>query len=502
MPLLESLQRGSGFWQFGGDSVGYHDHAVRVLEAWSLGTDLPSIFRIGNVDHVLYRDLSLPLAAIYKMLGVLPLHFTLVNAWFWAMTALLSYRLVRMLTGNIRSARLTAGLIAFWPSSILWSSQILKDSVVALLIVVTLTLIISIWEKAALKERASDTRAIYHGLILILGVMALAYLRYYMGYLVLASIGAIMAITLVKGFIDHRWRPTLVALGLVMSTGTAIVLVRSLDWVEILSPANPEKGYVRQGLAYYQQGDLERATTAYRKAIELNPDYAPAHQQLSLILNDQERQIETTQAIVSPQPVQIKEVRTEQAQASVIEVGKIHAELDKLVRSASPKRLNVLRQGMINTGGHSLVDSSVTFTSFWDVFAYIPRGIVLAFLSPLPEQWFDTQGETGIFRLVAAGEVVLIFLLIPAMLFACWNLNIRSRETSLLIFGFVVFTAVTLGLTVANVGILFRLRLQFLIPLFIIIGIGGVPAFYQRFFTLLSRIFLVFSFSHRPPKYE
>ena len=488
LPILSSLHADHGLWIFGGDGIGYHGQAVKVLEAWALGTDLPSIFRIGETETVLYRDLSLPLAALYKIFGVSPLHFTLLNAWFWSMTTILSYRLVRMLTQNIRPARLTAGLIAFWPSSILWSSQILKDSVVALLIVATLSLIISIWTQAVRKEEDNYARVVYHGVIFILGIMALAYFRFYMGYLVLASIGVVMAIAVVKGFTGYNWRPSLVALGLLMSTGAAVIMVRSIDWVETFSPASPEKGYVRQGRTYHQQGDLERAAVAYRKAIELNPDYAMAYQHLSLLINDQEG-TEAEQATVPSRPPRIKEVHTQQAQGSVIEAGKIHAQLNKLVHSASAEGLNILRQGMINAGGHSLVDEGITFTSFWDVFTYIPRSITLAFLSPLPRQWFHTQGETGIFRLIAAGEVILILLLIPAMLFACWNLILCKSETSGILLGFVVFTAVALGLTVANVGILFRLRLQFLIPLFIIIGIGGVPAVYQRFFATLSRTF-------------
>ena len=45
---------------------------------------------------------------------------------------------------------------------------------------------------------------------------------------------------------------------------------------------------------------------------------------------------------------------------------------------------------------------------------------------------------------------------------------------------FVILTAVPMSLTVANVGTLFRLRLQFLIPLLLLMCVVDIPEFYRR----------------------
>ena len=485
LPILESLQRGGGFWQLGGDGVAYHDHALKILKAWELGIDLPSIFQVASVDYSLYRDLSLPIAALYKVLGVSPLHIMIVNAWLGSITVILSYILARGLA-NVRAARIAAGFVAFWPSSIFWSSQILKDSVVSMLIVAALALTVSVWKKSFALGEGSYGRTVLHWFVLIFVVMGLAYFRYYMGYLLLASVGAAMAIAIGRALFDHRWKPPIVALGLVLSVGTATVVVRSVDFLKLFSTRHPEQGYVKQGLAYQRHGDLDQATAAYQRAIEFNPQYAPAHQGLSSILTDQGKPEDTTPEFASPASSLGVEASNELTEP-VLNTEKLQQQVAKLVQSSNASWLNRIRQGMIRTGGHSLIDDKIIFSSFWDILAYIPRSTAIAFLAPFPWQWFVTSGETGIFRLIAAGEIILIYLLIPAMLYACWNLFTCKRWEGWFLLLFVSITAIVHGLAVPNIGILFRLRLQFLIPLFILISIAGLPDIYQRFFVSLRR---------------
>ena len=40
LPVLEGLQRGGGFLQIGGDGLGYHVHALRILNAWQQGLEI------------------------------------------------------------------------------------------------------------------------------------------------------------------------------------------------------------------------------------------------------------------------------------------------------------------------------------------------------------------------------------------------------------------------------------------------------------------------------
>ena len=501
LPILESLQRGGGFWQLGGDGIAYHDHAIKILKAWQVGVDLPSVFQVASTEYTLYRDLSLPIAAIYKVLGVSPLHIMIVNAWLGSITVILSYILARGLA-NVRAARIAAGFVAFWPSFIFWSSQLLKDTVVSMLIVAALALTVSVWKKSFALGGGSYGRTVLHWFALMFVVMGLAYFRYYMGYLLLASVGAAMAIAIGRALFDHRWKPAIVALGLVLSVGTATVVVRSVDFLKLFSTRHPEQGYVKQGLAYQRHGDLDQATAAYQRAIEFNPQYAPAHQGLSSILTDHSSILTDHSSILTDQgkpedttpefasvASSLRVVASNELTEPILDSEKLQQQVAKLVLSSNASWLGRVRQGMIGTGGHSLIDDKINFSSFWDILTYTPRSLALAFLTPFPGQWFFTQGETGIFRLIAAAEVILIYMLIPAILYACWNLFTWKRWEGWFLLLFIAITAIVHGMTVANIGILFRLRLQFLIPLFILIGISGLPDIYQRFFVSLRRRF-------------
>ncbi len=136
------------------------------------------------------------------------------------------------------------------------------------------------------------------------------------------------------------------------------------------------------------------------------------------------------------------------------------------------ERLNHCRLGMVSTGGHSMIDAHVTFSSVWDVVAYLPRAWALAFLSPFPTQWFNTSGETGIFRFLAGFEMLLLYLLLIPMLRAGWSLLRHHGAEGWTIVLFSAMTATLLPYVVVNLGILFRFRLQYVLPLLVAVGIA------------------------------
>jgi len=144
--------------------------------------------------------------------------------------------------------------------------------------------------------------------------------------------------------------------------------------------------------------------------------------------------------------------------------------------------LDNYRQGMIRVGGHFAVDKEVRLRTVWDVVGYLPRAFTLAFLSPFPTQWFDTGGQTGAFRLLSSIEVVLLFVLLPSMLFACGVLIRRHGEVGQTVVAFSLLAAFVLSFVIINVGILFRLRLQYLMPLLAAIGISGLSRPYRFLF--------------------
>ena len=108
-----------------------------------------------------------------------------------------------------------------------------------------------------------------------------------------------------------------------------------------------------------------------------------------------------------------------------------------------------------------------------DVLLRLPQATATALWAPFPWQWFRTDGGTGVFRQVSAIETMLLVLLTPWLVLGVWR-GMRTRmDGAWLLIGYSVPAAIVMGLVVLNLGSLFRLRLQFLIPLLIIAAAYG-----------------------------
>ena len=137
----------------------------------------------------------------------------------------------------------------------------------------------------------------------------------------------------------------------------------------------------------------------------------------------------------------------------------------------------------MSTGGHSAVDPKKQFRGPLDVLSYLPRGLAIAFLAPLPWQWFDAGGRVGILRPFAAIEMVLIYLLLGGVLLSLPELHKHLGVHTAVLLSFVLLVAIPMSLTVANLGTLFRLRLQFLLPLWVVVALLDIVGGYRRGIT-------------------
>ncbi len=557
VPILESLQLSDGFWKFGGDAVGYHEHSLRILRAWENGTDLQSEFEISDNPYSLYRDLSVPLAFTYKLFGISPIHFIIVNAYIWSLGVLLSYRVVRRLSTRYQNARITAFLIAFWPSTLIWTGQLLKDTFATVLIITALSAATYLWKRRLPSSVSSMAPHVSLLSLLFVCILAASYLRFYVGYVFIATFSLGFGISVILRVFWEKGRPLVTPLAVTLVTTAGLTTAHSVDWLATFSPEEPERGYTELAYSHLQNGELDNAIASSERALIFNLDYIEARQLIATVLPDYEQPVyipDTLNAqsglllippsdpspastiIATPLPVSESStpplapahpeaVVTNSAVPSTTPVARqrpatapyphqtttwgnftnklfkntsdrlklasnvVLGYAKKIMSPAGVHRLNVLRQGMINTGGHSLVDAHVSFASGSDVVAYVPRALMLAFLSPTPSQWTSASGGTGVFRRIALVEVLLLYILLPCILFSIFRVLQKSGEQGALILLFAAIMATILGLIIANVGILFRLRLQALIPILIIIGLGGVPGFYKRSFTRIWRIF-------------
>jgi hypothetical protein len=120
--------------------------------------------------------------------------------------------------------------------------------------------------------------------------------------------------------------------------------------------------------------------------------------------------------------------------------------------------------------GHSLIDGDVAFASYTDVLRYLPRAVANVLLTPYPWQWFDVGGSTGIFRAFSVMEMMVLYVLIGPLLIGLGVAVWRGSSDALFLAAFIVVKTVLLGLVINNVGTLFRLRLEVLLPLFTAAG--------------------------------
>ncbi len=154
---------------------------------------------------------------------------------------------------------------------------------------------------------------------------------------------------------------------------------------------------------------------------------------------------------------------------------RLHDEARSTVKESTPGSLDCRRRGFVSSGGYSLVDPSVTISSPQQLLAYLPRALTVGILGPFPNQWFDTRGSTGMMRALACLEMMLIYGMLLCGLVPGLRRLLRDRPLEgWLIVGFIVFMAIPVSLVVANIGTLFRLRLQFLLPLLIVNAAGLV----------------------------
>ena len=150
---------------------------------------------------------------------------------------------------------------------------------------------------------------------------------------------------------------------------------------------------------------------------------------------------------------------------------------------ASPQELDFRRQGFILSRGHSLMDSGVEITDLQQLITYLPRALLIGVLAPFPWQWFDTKGSTGVMRTLAGIEMLCLYFLFPGILVSIWHMVKQGNAAGFFLLTFTLLLAMGLSLVVANLGTLFRLRLQFLLPLLMLAPAGRPMVAYRKLFS-------------------
>jgi 4-amino-4-deoxy-L-arabinose transferase-like glycosyltransferase len=162
---------------FGGDAFTYDAYGYLLAQSWQYGhVFADEWFTAGGGGGwgMLYV-----VAAIYTMIGRNMLAVQFFNAVCGAATTPIIFLCAQHIFGNAKVARVSAYLVALYPSLILWSSQGLKDGPIIFLLALSMLATLKLGEKLSLK----------YLLILIGALFGILTLRFYIFYMLVAAIG-------------------------------------------------------------------------------------------------------------------------------------------------------------------------------------------------------------------------------------------------------------------------------------------------------------------------
>lgn len=146
--------------------------------------------------------------------------------------------------------------------------------------------------------------------------------------------------------------------------------------------------------------------------------------------------------------------------------------IEKYVEILARTRAGLIDEELKIQAG-SLYDTDKLPASTPQVVAYAPRALQIALFAPFPSLWFEKLSVT---RLVAVGEMAIWYLIAPGLLLALWLGRSRAMP-AVMVFSLALLTLY--GITIANVGTLYRIRYPYLF-LLMLIGLAGWLGFFER----------------------
>mgnify|MGYP001312025845 CR=1 FL=1 len=155
---------------------------------------------------------------------------------------------------------------------------------------------------------------------------------------------------------------------------------------------------------------------------------------------------------------------------------------------AADRRFQVLAQTRasfaesgIRQGASSMIDEARMPQSAASLLLYAPRALQIAVLAPFPNRWLDKITST---RLVAIVETTLWYLIAPGIGLTIYYGRLRNCYPILI---FALFSLVIFGLTISNIGSLYRVRYVYMSCLSLV-GLAGWMEFMSRRSWLRRRI--------------
>lgn len=123
--------------------------------------------------------------------------------------------------------------------------------------------------------------------------------------------------------------------------------------------------------------------------------------------------------------------------------------------------IGILRDGVIKSGGNTLIDSNRQFHSYTDLIEYLPRAFFVGFFSPFPEMWSGKGSSVATTigrKLLGVISIVCYLGIFGSFIFFIRNIRNISAVYLLLLnsISIIIFTLIC-----PNIGTLMRFRYAF-----------------------------------------
>lgn len=413
-PVFHDMQERGGLWHFVWDPLYYDTIGNQISQAIAGNSEWPQI--LAERTYFVYVGL------IYWLFGPNPLNVVLVNSYWGLLAGSAAYFIARRVGCNPMGAFLAAGAAGLWPSALVWSSQMVKDTVVG-----SLVLVVVLAFQAGLDEgwRRSWIRS--WGVPLALTFVTLGAFRSYVALFLLASC---MALLLLRGLTSRLGLRAIAS-----AVATLSVLFVMTIWVGQLKLDEVTARWAR-GAASGQSGAATGPTGTRSDTTETAGETQPVPGQ--------------------PDPVVSSTLQDMLLQAQ------------EELRRTQPEYVGAIRDGFGTAAAGSTVDEDTKIRTPLDLVAYYPRALVIALLAPFPLDWFKMGYVSGVMRRLASIEMVLLYAILALLVLEIWKRDVLKLP----VFGFVGVSVVLgtgyLAAAIPNVGTIFRLRLQFILPLVVV----------------------------------
>jgi 4-amino-4-deoxy-L-arabinose transferase-like glycosyltransferase len=235
---------------FGGDALAYDRQGFELLRYWQgRGTV------VVDENNVVVWGMPYIIAAIYALVGRNMLAVQFFNAICGAATTVLVFLCAQHIFRNVRVARYTAWLVAFYPSLVLWSSQGLKDAPIVFLLALAMLATLKLGEHFSTK----------YLLVLIGTMLGLLSLRFYIFYMIAVAIGGsfLLGMRKVTGSNLARQALILVTIGLAMTyLGVLRTASNQLSFFGNLEAVNRSRGDLAQSAKSSFGKEVDVSTTS------------------------------------------------------------------------------------------------------------------------------------------------------------------------------------------------------------------------------------------------